>query len=166
MNNKSRQYRSNSQEHIKVNKTHNESIRTFNDIKYHLELEGECFEADKLSNHDYMAESSSRKALGFEHKKGHKYNQKVERFYLNQKKPNAKKHPRDKRVGKKKDKSEMKCYNYNKLGHFAREYIEQKKIRPNSTLLNYALFTSSILLTDSHPMWTVDLRATYHISRD
>ena len=39
-------------------------------------------------------------------------------------------------------------------------------MRPNYTLLNYALVTSSILLTESHPVWTVDSRATDHIACD
>ena len=77
-----------------------------------------------------------------------------------------KKGPRGKRAGKKKDKSKVRCYNCSKLGRFARECTESKKVRPNYTLLNYALVTSSVLLTESRPVWIVDSRATDHIARD
>ena len=59
---------------MKVNMTYNESIRAFNDIEHHLELEAKRLEAVKLSDRVYMAESSSRKALDFKCKRGHKYN--------------------------------------------------------------------------------------------
>ncbi|KAH9779106.1 cysteine-rich receptor-like protein kinase 10 [Citrus sinensis] len=104
---------------MKVNMTYNESIRAFNDIEHHLELEVERLETVKLSDRVYMAESSSRKALDFKRKRGHKYNQKGERSDPNQKKPDVKKCPRSRRVGKKKNKSKMKCYDCSKLGHFA-----------------------------------------------
>ncbi|KAH9679448.1 hypothetical protein KPL71_026137 [Citrus sinensis] len=72
---------------LKVNMTHNESIRAFNEIDHHLELEVERLEAAKHSDNIYMAESSSCKASGFKRKIGHKYNQKGERFDPNKKKP-------------------------------------------------------------------------------
>ena len=36
-------------EHMKVNMTHNESVKTFKDIQRHLELEDECLVATKSS---------------------------------------------------------------------------------------------------------------------
>ena len=131
--------------------THNKSIRTFNDIEHHLELEAKCLEVAKLFDRVYMVESSSRKALDFKRKRGHKGNQKGERSDHN-KKSDIKKRPRGRCADKKKEKSKMKCYNYSKLGHFAFECIELKKVRPNSTLLNYVLVTSSVHIADSRPM--------------
>lgn len=116
-------------------------------------MEIERLKAVKLSDSIFVAESSSRKALG---KRSHKYNQKGKRSDLDQKKPNAKKHPRGKRTTKKRDKSKVRCYNCNKLGHLSHECIEPKKVRPNSTLLNYVLVTSSVLLIESLLVWNVD----------
>ena len=146
--------------------TNNENIKIFNDIEHHLELEAEHLEGAKLSDYIYMAELRSRKASSFKRKRGYKYNQMGKRYNLDQNKPNAKKYPRDKRAGKKKDKSNMKCYNCSWLGHIARECTDSQKLRPNSTLLNDVLVTSSVLLIDSLLMWIVDLRATDHIAHD
>ena len=42
--------------------THNENIRTFDDVARHLELEAECLEAAKPISSMHMANTSSRKA--------------------------------------------------------------------------------------------------------
>ena len=42
---------------MKVNITHNENIKTFKDIEYHLELEVEILEVTKLCDSVFMAES-------------------------------------------------------------------------------------------------------------
>ena len=145
--------------------TYNKNFKTFNDIAHLLESEAKHLETAKLSDHIYIAESSLNKVLSFKRKRGHKNNQKGKRFDLDQKKLNVQKHPRGKRC-QKNDKFKMRCYNCNKLDHFTRECTELKKVRPNSTLLNYALVTSSILLIESCPVWTVNSRATDHIARD
>ena len=55
--------------HMMVNMTHNESIRTFNDIEHHLELEVKRLEATKLFDRVYMTESNSHKASSFKYKR-------------------------------------------------------------------------------------------------
>lgn len=74
--------------------THNESIKTFNDIEHHLELEAKHFEVAKLFYRVYMAESSSHKASSYKCKRCHKYNQKGKRSDPDKKKPDAKKIPK------------------------------------------------------------------------
>ena len=85
---------------------------------------------------------------------------------------------------KQKNKAKIKCYNYNKKGHYARERNEPKKVLTLNELtyvsysnmivnmktiepyrnasISYvtasmALVASSAYLTKSHPLWTVDL---------
>ena len=53
-------------EHMKVNMTHNENIKTFADIAHHLELEDERLEAAKP---DAQVASSSNHISGFKRKK-------------------------------------------------------------------------------------------------
>ncbi|KAK1569225.1 hypothetical protein Q3G72_034035 [Acer saccharum] len=51
-------------------------------------------------------------------------------------------------------------------GHFDRECTEPKKVQPNSITDNYVLVSSSVLLTESRPLWTVDSGAIDHVARD
>ena len=74
--------------------THNENIKNFKDIEYHLKLEVERLKIAKLFYSVFMAESSSCKALGFKRKRGYKYNQKGKGSDPDQKKANAKKRPK------------------------------------------------------------------------
>ena len=112
---------------MKINMTHNDNIKTFNDIKHHLELEDDRLKAAKTSNQLYMANSKLQKALGFKHKSGSNTFQKERKIVLAQGKPNIRKHMREKRTGQKKDNIKMNYYNCGKLCHFARECIESKK---------------------------------------
>ena len=52
-------------EHMKVNMTHNEIIKTFADIARHLELEDEHLEAAKPDAQAYVTASNSKNISGF-----------------------------------------------------------------------------------------------------
>ena len=56
-------------EHMKVNMTHNENIKTFTNIARHLELEDKRLEAAKPDAQAYVAASSSNHVFGFKRKR-------------------------------------------------------------------------------------------------
>ena len=55
-----------------MNMTHNENIKTFDDIACHLELEDECLEAAKSSSHAYVAEGNTRGTSSSKRNRDHK----------------------------------------------------------------------------------------------
>ncbi|XP_070049220.1 uncharacterized protein [Nicotiana tomentosiformis] len=59
----------NNWEHLKVNLTHNDNIKTFADVAHHVELEDERLGAAKDLPNAFVAESSSTKRSSFKHKK-------------------------------------------------------------------------------------------------
>ena len=152
-------------EHMKVNMTHNESVKMFKDIQRHLELEDERLEAAKSSAQLYTADTNSRKSSGFQRKRGGKISSQS-RKKSDQGQFSLGKCKRGKRTGKKKDMSKVTCYNCSKLGHFARDCTEPKKVHTKSTNLHNMYVIGSVYMTETHPLWIVDSRATEHVANE
>jgi transposase InsO family protein len=150
--------------------THNENIKNFADISRHMELEAECQEETKSAA--LIAHGGQRKPNGFKRKdKGKSARQggpSTNAPKVN-KGANQHKHKR----GAKKNISKMKWYNCNKLGHFARDCTEPKKVSLSLDLSSiYVCYPSSIFVC-SHVFvaksisdWIIDTEATRHVARD
>ena len=101
---------SSSWETICQNLTHNENIKTFDDVARHLELEAEHLDAAKPISFVHMAETSSHKAL--------RPKPKQPNYAHGQERPNGPPPKKAKFVGRntrekctKEDKSKLTCYN-------------------------------------------------------
>ena len=149
-------------EHLRINLTHNDNIKTFDDVARHVELEEDRLLADKSSGQAYMTKSNKVgssnigrkkwKGKGFKPRKGG-----------NKTNLSGNKRKRGKCIGK--QSRNMNCFNYGKLGHFAHDCTEPKVIYDQIYFYN-AFVNSCLILTKTVPSWTVDLAATDHIARD
>ena len=150
---------------MKVNMTHNESVKTFKDIQRHLELEDERLLAAKSSAQLYMADTNSRKASGFKRKRRGKISSQS-RKKSDQGQSSLGKRKRGKHAGQKKNMSKVTRYNCSKLGHFARDCIEPKKVHTKSKNLHHMHVNASVYMTKTHPLWIVDSGATEYVANE
>ena len=56
-------------EHLRINLTHNDNIKTFDDVARHVELEEDCLLTDKPYGEAFMTESKKVRAYGLGRKK-------------------------------------------------------------------------------------------------
>lgn len=141
---------------MKVNMTHNENIKIFSNISYHIELEDERLKAVRPGAHVYVTKSNFKKFSSFKRKwcKSKKM-KKIVQGLMNKNKQFKFKRGK---CTEKRDNTKMTCYSYDKKGHFAYKCTKPKKVLSHS-ILNYKIYISNIvLLTISHPMWTIDSR--------
>ena len=96
---------------------HNKSVKTFEDISRHLELEAECLEVAKFDGSAMMVESSSHRTSQFKRGKAKGAPKKQAPAALT---PNgARNFKRRGKRGGKKAKAKLTCFNCNKERHFA-----------------------------------------------
>ena len=124
---------------------HNENIKNFADISRYVKLEAESQEVTKSTA--LIAHGGQRKPNGFKRKdKGKASRQGGPSTSAPKVNKSANKHKRGKRSAKK-NISKVKCYNCNKLGHFACDCTEPKKVSISLDLSSiYVCYPSSIFV--------------------
>ena len=98
-----------------------------------------------------LTEANSRKTSGFKRKKGDNGAPKQGKNSGGGSKSAPKKNAKHRR-GKKRGTNKVKCFNYQKKGHFARDCIELKKVKDSLTFSNIRVCSHG-LVAHSLPDW-------------
>jgi hypothetical protein len=108
---------------MRVNLTHNDNIKTFDDVARHVELEEDRLQAGKLINEAFISETKMRGAYGSKYTKGKAKGPKYANRGI-EASSNGHKRKREKCYDKK-DKN-INCFNCGKPGHCTHNYTEPK----------------------------------------
>ena len=157
-------------EHMRVNLTHNDNIRTFDDVARHVELEEDRLmteRAEKSAGEAMVAASSSRKnkkRKTSHSKAGGGAKTSGSEGYSGSHKGKNKQRTERSAKGKR-NKAEIVCYRCNELGHFARE-CTKPKVNTFPMSDSFMFVTSCVMMAETNPVWIVDSAATDHITPD
>jgi len=148
-------------EHMRVNLTHNDNIKTFDDVAHHVELQKDRLHAEKPVNEAFISETKMRATYDSKYKKGNGKGPKYGKIGIE-----ASSNGHKRKRGKHGDKKEnnMNCFNYGEPGHFACDCTEPEVMFNHNHLSNLYI-SSCLMLVESIPFWTIDLGATDHITR-
>ena len=144
-----------------VNLTHNDNIKTFDDVACHVELEEDRLLVEKPVQKAFMAENKSRGAQGSKRNKGK--GKGPQGKGRNEASYSGQKHKCDKRAGKRS--KNKNWFNYGKPGHFARDCTEPKVMFNHNSPSNIYV-SGCLMFAETVPFWTVDLAATDHVAKD
>ena len=127
-------------EHMRVNLTHNDNIKTFDDVARHVELEEDLLFAEKPVQEVFMTENKSRGAQGSGRNKGKGKGPQGKGG--NEVGYSGQKRKRGKRAGKRS--KNKNCFNCGKSDHFSHDCTKPKVMFNHNSPSN--IYVSSCLM--------------------